>query len=106
MPGFTHTHHAFPIYAWAPGRVFVRKAQSHYGWNWGPATMPRGFFRSVSLLALAPALPVLEDVLVGVQPLVPLPLTAPLVDGATDFNVTLTLKLRSEVRAQARMRGA
>ena len=60
--------------------------------------MPRGFFRSVSLLALGPALPLLEDVLVGLQPLVPLPLTAPLVDGATDFNVTLTLKLRSEVR--------
>ena len=60
--------------------------------------MPRGFSRSVSLLALAPAAPLLEDVLVGVQPFVPLPLTAPLIDGAADFNVTLTLKLRSEVR--------
>jgi hypothetical protein len=22
----------YPIYSWAPGRIFVRKAQSHYGW--------------------------------------------------------------------------
>ena len=63
--------------------------------------MPRGFSRSVSLLALAPAAPLLEDVLVGVQPFVPLPLTAPLIDGAADFNVTLTLQLRSEVALPA-----
>ena len=70
----------YPIYSWAPGRIFVRKAQSHYGWNWGPATMPRGPFLPVSLLRL-PAAPVLVDVFVGVMALTALPLAAPLVDG-------------------------
>eukprot|EP01050_Picozoa_sp_SAG11_P005490 SAG11_NODE_389_length_9870_cov_7.646812_4_plen_813_part_00 len=63
--------------------------------------MPRGFFRNVSLLALAPAAPLLADVLVGVKPMVTLPLTQPLVDGAVNFNVTLTLKIRSEITLPA-----
>eukprot|EP01050_Picozoa_sp_SAG11_P005489 SAG11_NODE_389_length_9870_cov_7.646812_3_plen_303_part_00 len=30
----------YPIYSWAPGRIFVRKAQSHYGWNWYVSPRP------------------------------------------------------------------
>ena len=89
----------YPIYSWAPGRIFVRKAQSHYGWNWGPATMPRGMFLPVSLLRLHA--PVLEDVFVGVTPLTALPLSMPLMDNSTSFNVRLHLKIRSETAVSA-----
>lgn len=34
-----------------PYRNFVRKSQSDYGWDWGPAFTPTGIFRSVRLVA-------------------------------------------------------
>lgn len=32
-----------------PSRVFVRKARSHYGWDWGPVLMAAGVWRPVAL---------------------------------------------------------
>lgn len=32
-----------------PSRVFVRKAQYHYGWDWGPVLMAAGVWRPVAL---------------------------------------------------------
>ena len=55
--------------------------------NWGPATMPHGFAGAVSLRRTSPSVPLLEDVLVGVRPLTPLPLTRPLADRETDFEL-------------------
>lgn len=35
-----------------PNRIFVRKQQSDFGWDWGPALMPRGPYRPAYLIAL------------------------------------------------------
>ena len=34
-----------------PARQFVRKAQCHYGWDWGPCLPTMGIYRDVSLVA-------------------------------------------------------
>jgi len=34
-----------------PGRPFVRKAQCHYGWDWGPCLPTMGIYRDVSIVA-------------------------------------------------------
>ncbi|QPV63348.1 glycoside hydrolase family 2 protein [Halosimplex litoreum] len=34
-----------------PGRPFVRKAQCHYGWDWGPCLPTMGIYRDISILA-------------------------------------------------------
>jgi len=34
-----------------PGRPFVRKAQCHYGWDWGPCLPTMGIYRDISLVA-------------------------------------------------------
>ena len=34
-----------------PGRPFVRKAQCHYGWDWGPCLPTMGLYRDISLVA-------------------------------------------------------
>ncbi|MEF8853855.1 MAG: glycoside hydrolase family 2 protein, partial [Haloarculaceae archaeon] len=34
-----------------PGRQFVRKAQRHYGWDWGPCLPTVGIYREISLVA-------------------------------------------------------
>ena len=34
-----------------PGRPFVRKAQCHYGWDWGPCLPTMGIYREISLVA-------------------------------------------------------
>ncbi|MFC7141244.1 glycoside hydrolase family 2 protein [Halosimplex aquaticum] len=33
-----------------PGRAFVRKAQCHYGWDWGPCLPTSGIYRDISLV--------------------------------------------------------
>ncbi|WP_436925767.1 beta-mannosidase [Halosimplex amylolyticum] len=33
-----------------PGRPFVRKAQCHYGWDWGPCLPTMGIYRDVALV--------------------------------------------------------
>jgi len=33
-----------------PGRPFVRKAQCHYGWDWGPCLPTMGIYRDISLM--------------------------------------------------------
>ncbi|WEL20141.1 glycoside hydrolase family 2 protein [Halorhabdus sp. BNX81] len=42
-----HTH--YPVEQ--PGRPFVRKAQCHYGWDWGPVLPTMGIYRDISLIA-------------------------------------------------------
>ncbi|MFB6202381.1 MAG: glycoside hydrolase family 2 protein [Halorhabdus sp.] len=42
-----HTH--YPVEQ--PGRPFVRKAQCHFGWDWGPVLPTMGIYRDISLLA-------------------------------------------------------
>ncbi|MFB6128862.1 MAG: glycoside hydrolase family 2 protein [Halorhabdus sp.] len=42
-----HTH--YPVEQ--PGRPFVRKAQCHFGWDWGPSLPTTGIYRDVSLVA-------------------------------------------------------
>jgi len=34
-----------------PGRPFIRKAQCHYGWDWGPCLPTMGIYRDISLVA-------------------------------------------------------
>ena len=34
-----------------PGRPFIRKAQCHYGWDWGPVLPTMGIYRDISLVA-------------------------------------------------------
>ncbi|ADB63454.1 glycoside hydrolase family 2 sugar binding protein (plasmid) [Haloterrigena turkmenica DSM 5511] len=34
-----------------PGRNFIRKAQCHYGWDWGPCLPTSGIWRDIDLLA-------------------------------------------------------
>ena len=34
-----------------PGRPFVRKAQCHYGWDWGPCLPTMGIYRDISVVA-------------------------------------------------------
>jgi len=34
-----------------PGRQFIRKAQCHYGWDWGPCLPTVGIYRDISLVA-------------------------------------------------------
>ncbi|WP_226010477.1 beta-mannosidase [Halomicrobium salinisoli] len=34
-----------------PARSFIRKAQCHYGWDWGPCLPTMGIYRDVSLVA-------------------------------------------------------
>jgi beta-mannosidase len=34
-----------------PGRPFVRKAQCHYGWDWGPCLPTMGIYRDISIVA-------------------------------------------------------
>ncbi|WP_459191525.1 beta-mannosidase [Halosimplex sp. J119] len=33
-----------------PGRPFIRKAQCHYGWDWGPCLPTMGIYRDISLI--------------------------------------------------------
>ena len=33
-----------------PGRPFIRKAQCHYGWDWGPCLPTMGIYRDISLV--------------------------------------------------------
>ncbi|MFB6150258.1 MAG: glycoside hydrolase family 2 protein [Haloarculaceae archaeon] len=42
-----HTH--YPVEQ--PGRPFIRKAQCHYGWDWGPCLPTMGIYRDISLVA-------------------------------------------------------
>jgi len=42
-----HTH--YPVEQ--PGRPFVRKAQCHFGWDWGPSLPTTGIYRDVALIA-------------------------------------------------------
>lgn len=42
-----HTH--YPVEQ--PGRPFIRKAQCHFGWDWGPSLPTTGIYRDVSLVA-------------------------------------------------------
>ena len=34
-----------------PGRPFIRKAQCHYGWDWGPCLPTVGIYRDISIVA-------------------------------------------------------
>jgi len=34
-----------------PGRPFIRKAQCHYGWDWGPCLPTMGIYRDISIVA-------------------------------------------------------
>jgi len=34
-----------------PGRQFIRKAQCHYGWDWGPCLPTVGIYRDISIVA-------------------------------------------------------
>ncbi|WP_135363787.1 beta-mannosidase [Halosimplex halophilum] len=34
-----------------PGRPFVRKAQCHYGWDWGPCLPTMGIYRDIAVVA-------------------------------------------------------
>lgn len=45
--------HYGPLAVWNgdPSRVYVRKAQYHYGWDWGPVLMTAGPWRAVRLEA-------------------------------------------------------
>ncbi|QLG48099.1 beta-mannosidase [Natrinema halophilum] len=38
-----------------PGRNFIRKAQCHYGWDWGPCLPTVGIWRDIELLAYSEA---------------------------------------------------
>ena len=96
----------YPIYSWAQGRPWIRKTQSHYGWNWGPAGMPYGVPRDIFLVELSKLL--LEDMRVSMMPAaarradqLPLLPTERLEDNATDFEVTLELRVRSVLPAPA-----
>ncbi|ACV12606.1 glycoside hydrolase family 2 sugar binding [Halorhabdus utahensis DSM 12940] len=42
-----HTH--YPVEQ--PGRPFIRKAQCHFGWDWGPSLPTTGIYRDISLVA-------------------------------------------------------
>jgi beta-mannosidase len=85
----------YPIYDWAQGRPWIRKVQSHYGWNWGPASMPYGVPREICIVELDNT-PLLEDMRVSVKPAGGMPLPKePLQDNSTDFDVTLELRIRA-----------
>jgi beta-mannosidase len=44
-------HGVMEVWNGDPSRVYVRKAQYHYGWDWGPTLLTAGFWREVSLEA-------------------------------------------------------
>ncbi len=85
----------YPIYNWAQGRPWIRKVQSHYGWNWGPASMPYGVPREIFIVELDTR-PLLEDMRVSVKPTASMLLpTERLNDNSTDFDVALELRIRA-----------
>lgn len=43
-------------------RIWIRKATSDYGWNWGPCFTAGGILRPIHLVAYGPQSPVLRDV--------------------------------------------
>jgi beta-mannosidase len=63
-------------------RMFVRKAQYHYGWDWGPVLLSSGIFRPVQLLTYKSAY--LKDVFVDYN-------VADTKDGSLQFNIKTEL---------------
>src|SRR5262249_11567870 len=45
------TYDKRPAWNGNPSRVYVRKAQYHYGWDWGPTLLTAGLWRPVYLEA-------------------------------------------------------
>ena len=45
-----------------PGRPFIRKAQCHFGWDWGPCLPTVGIYRDISLVATSG--PLIRDITV------------------------------------------
>ena len=84
------------------GRPFVRKSQTHFGWNWGPGYITQGIYRGVHLSTVASSGGSIDSVVVqqtGEAPdddglynttaWPPLPRTAP-----TSIKVTLDVEVR------------
>ena len=94
----------YPVYSWAQGRPWVRKTQSHYGWNWGPAGMTYGVPRDLFIVSVD-AQPILEDVRVSIDADRALP-TERLAENVTDFKVGLELQIRAEAAVAAGTRVA
>ena len=46
------------------GRPFVRKSQTHFGWNWGPGFITQGIYRGARLRIVEPAAAAIDSVLV------------------------------------------
>lgn len=88
---FTFATHQYPVYNWCTNRVFARKVQSDWGWNWGPCYVPAGIQLPLFLRPLAPA--VIADVASVVEPLGD--------PGTTSFTVTVTASVRASVATQA-----
>lgn len=50
------------------GRPFIRKSQTHFGWNWGPGFTTQGIYRGVRLEIVAHSGASIDSVLVQQQP--------------------------------------
>ena len=46
------------------GRPFVRKSQTHFGWNWGPGYITQGIYRGVRLSTVAQSAGSIDSVLI------------------------------------------